>query len=84
MIGVFVFTDPRVKDWFLMNSYSPTLLLTAAYLILVWIGPKIMRNREPLQLKYTLFVYNMALVALNFHIFYEVSQVTSSQNQDCL
>lgn len=69
-------SDPRVKDWLLMQSYYPTLMLTAAYLFLVWIGPKIMQNKEPFQLRFVLFVYNMGLVILNFHIFYELIEAT--------
>ena len=55
-----------------MQALWPTLLLTALYLIVVWKGPKYMANRPPMQLKYTLFVYNALLVIMNFHISYEV------------
>ena len=56
-----------------MQAYTPTILLTLAYLVIVWVGPHLMKNREPVKLKYTLFFYNIGLVALNFHIFFEVS-----------
>lgn len=69
-------SDKRVADWFLMQSYTPTLVLTALYLAVVWGGMRLMQNREPVKLHYTLFFYNMGLVALNFHIFYELFTAT--------
>ena len=64
--------DPRVADWLLMDSYTPTLLLTAGYLLVVALGPRLMTQRPALHAPRLLFVYNMFLVAVNFHIFYEV------------
>ncbi|KAL5007553.1 hypothetical protein ScPMuIL_016359 [Solemya velum] len=61
-------SDDRVKDWFLMQAYTPTIVLTVVYLIAVWLGPKLMENREPFQLKTPLFIYNIVLVIINFHI----------------
>ncbi|XP_046552398.1 elongation of very long chain fatty acids protein 4-like isoform X2 [Haliotis rubra] len=61
-------TDDRVKDWFLMQSYTPTLAITALYLFAVWVGPKIMKDREPFKFKWTLFFYNFGLIVMNFHI----------------
>lgn len=69
-------SDKRVGDWFLMESPVPTIALTSLYLLIVWLGPKLMQHREPFQLKYILFFYNMGLVLLNFHIFFEL--VTAS------
>ena len=67
-----LFSDKRVADWPLMQSYAPTWALTCLYLFAVWAGPKLMAKREPFQLKHSLVLYNFALIALNFHIFYEV------------
>ncbi|XP_076450685.1 very long chain fatty acid elongase 4-like isoform X1 [Babylonia areolata] len=61
-------SDERVGDWLLMPSYTPTLVLTAMYLVAVYVGPKIMKNREPFQLKWALVLYNLGLVVMNFHI----------------
>nr|KAG5709167.1 hypothetical protein BaRGS_028623 [Batillaria attramentaria] len=58
----------RVKDWLLMQGYTPTLALTALYLLAVYVGPKLMKNREPFKFKYTLFAYNLILIIINFHI----------------
>ncbi|CAH1786504.1 unnamed protein product [Owenia fusiformis] len=66
------FADKRVENWFLMQSYTPTLVLTALYLFSIWAGKRIMANREPFNFKYILFLYNMGLVGLNAHIVYEL------------
>ena len=76
--NLFIFVDKRVENWFLMQTYTPTLLLVLAYLVSVWLGKKLMANREPFHLKGVLFVYNVCLVILNAHIVYEVRQRSSS------
>jgi len=65
--------DDRVADWPLMSAYWPTFALTAAYLIIVYVGPKLMNSRPPFEFRWTLFLYNAGLVALNLHICSEVS-----------
>lgn len=66
------FADKRVANWTLMGAYSPTLALTACYLIAIWLLPKFMQNREPFRCQRALFIYNIGLVALNFHILKEL------------
>jgi len=73
-------SDTRVKDWLLMDAYWPTLALTALYLFVVYAGQRVMAHREPFKFHYTLTVYNLALVALNFHIFYELLTASWSLN----
>lgn len=72
----FVLLDPRVNDWFLMSSPFPTLFicLTYAYCVKV-LGPKLMENRKPFDLKYVLIVYNLAQVIFSTWLFYEVSDI---------
>ncbi len=67
-----LFVDKRVEDWFLMQTYTPTLLLVVAYLVSIWLGKKLMANREAFQVKGVMFAYNVFLVILNAHIVYEV------------
>ncbi len=71
-------SDPRVADWPLMHAFHPTWLLTFLYLFIVWVGPKLMANRPALVLRYPVFIYNMGMVALNFHICSEVRLTTYS------
>lgn len=67
------FSDERTKDWFLIPSPVPTIVLSIIYVVYVkWLGPKMMENRKPMSLKYPLVLYNVALTALNFYIFKEV------------
>jgi hypothetical protein len=63
---------PRVKDWFLMQSVVPTIVVTILYIFVVLAGMKFMEKREPLKLGNLLFQYNVALVVLNLHIFTQV------------
>lgn len=36
--------DPRTKGWLLVDSPVPTLLCVCGYLLVVWAGPKMMRE----------------------------------------
>lgn len=65
-------SDPRVKDWFLMSGPFPTLCICLTYAFLVKVvGPKLMENRKPFQLRKTLLVYNFIQVVFSAWIFYE-------------
>ncbi|XP_065070634.1 very long chain fatty acid elongase 4-like [Rhopilema esculentum] len=65
--------DERTADWLFVSSPVPTLAMTLVYLLYVkWIGPKMMENQKPFNLKYPLVLYNVALTILNFYIFKEL------------
>jgi len=65
--------DPRVDGWFLMDSIWPTLTLSATYYLIVrFIGPRIMKHREPFQLKEFMLVYNLAQTVINLWLLYHV------------
>ncbi|XP_032817644.1 very long chain fatty acid elongase 5 [Petromyzon marinus] len=64
--------DPRIRGWLLLDSYLPTLVSTLVYLLVVAVGPKLMRERQPFSLKGLLVVYNALLTALSFYMFYEL------------
>lgn len=55
-----------------MQGYTPTLVLTGVYLLAVYVGPRLMKDRQPFHLNNALFAYNLILVAINFHICSEV------------
>ncbi|GJQ76033.1 hypothetical protein Trydic_g18086 [Trypoxylus dichotomus] len=65
-------SDQRVKDWFLMSSPLPTLLmcLTYAYGVKV-VGPKLMENRKPFNLRKTIIFYNLFQVLFSIWLFHE-------------
>lgn len=64
--------DPRLKDYLLMQSPVPMTAILLCYLFFVlYLGPRIMADRKPFQLKEAMIVYNFALVALSIYIVYE-------------
>uniref|UniRef100_A0A4W6DH41 Elongation of very long chain fatty acids protein 1 n=1 Tax=Lates calcarifer TaxID=8187 RepID=A0A4W6DH41_LATCA len=64
--------DPRLKDYPLMQSPVPMTAILLCYLFFVlYLGPRIMANRKPFQLKEAMIVYNFLLVALSIFIVYE-------------
>lgn len=66
--------DPRMKGYPLMQTPIPMSAILLSYLFFVlYLGPRIMANRKPFQLKEAMIVYNFALVALSIYIVYEVS-----------
>jgi len=62
--------DKRVDGWPLMDSYVPTLLMSAAYVFLVTVwGPRFMKDRKPYNISTFLIYYNFAQVLLSAYIF---------------
>ncbi|KAL5007554.1 hypothetical protein ScPMuIL_016360 [Solemya velum] len=73
--------DDRVKDWFMMDGYTSTIVLSIVYVISVWfIGPRLMENRKPFNLKLHLIVYNIVIIYINFHIFSELLIASTNLN----
>ncbi|KAK4298474.1 hypothetical protein Pmani_029185 [Petrolisthes manimaculis] len=68
--------DERIKNWPLMSSPLPTIGLTAVYLAMVKIGPKIMATRPAFQFRIPLIIYNLAMMMLNLYIGVELSIVS--------
>ncbi|XP_063606281.1 very long chain fatty acid elongase 4-like isoform X1 [Penaeus indicus] len=69
-------SDERVREWPLMSSPLPTLGLVAVYLTFVKVGPKVMENRAPFQLRIPLILYNLAVMLLNLYIGVELAIVS--------
>uniref|UniRef100_A0A0C9RVW1 Elongation of very long chain fatty acids protein n=1 Tax=Fopius arisanus TaxID=64838 RepID=A0A0C9RVW1_9HYME len=66
--------DSRTTNWFLMSSPFPTLFICLSYVYIVKvIGPKLMENRKPFQLKNVLIAYNLIQVIFSTWLFYEIS-----------
>ncbi|XP_075970163.1 very long chain fatty acid elongase 7-like [Anticarsia gemmatalis] len=61
-----------VDSWFMMSSPMPILSVVVAYLILIRIGPRIMKNRPPLQMNKLIAYYNAAQVFLAVMICFKV------------
>lgn len=71
---LYYFPDTRVKGWFLLDNYIPTFVCSIIYLLIVWLGPKYMKNRQPFFCRGILVVYNLGLTLLSLYMFYEVGQ----------
>lgn len=68
-------SDQRVRGWLLLDNYPPTFALTVMYLLIVWMGPKYMKHRQPYSCRGLLVVYNLGLTLLSFYMFYEVNRL---------
>lgn len=67
------YKDPRNGDEFLLRSPWPMLTILFGYLLFVKkLGPQLMANRKPFELKLFIFWYNVSQVAINLYIFYGV------------
>lgn len=64
--------DQRVKGWLLLDNYTPTFALTVMYLLIVWMGPKYMKHRQPYSCRGLLVLYNLGLTLLSFYMVYEL------------
>eukprot|EP00057_Strongylocentrotus_purpuratus_P021947 XP_011676421.1 PREDICTED: elongation of very long chain fatty acids protein 7 [Strongylocentrotus purpuratus] len=62
------YKDPRADGWLLMDSAWPGSFMVLAYLVIVWVGPKLMEKRQPFQLREVLIVYNFAMVLLSLYM----------------
>ncbi|XP_036409827.1 ELOVL fatty acid elongase 8a [Megalops cyprinoides] len=63
--------DKRTDPWLLVYSPIPVITIFLTYLVLLWVGPKLMKHREPVNLKAVLIVYNFSMVCLSAYMFYE-------------
>ncbi|XP_076618285.1 very long chain fatty acid elongase AAEL008004-like [Colletes latitarsis] len=65
-------SDPRVNDWPMMSDPLPTLFICLFYVYFVKVlGPKLMENRKPFDLKNTMILYNIFQVAFSTWMFTE-------------
>ncbi|CAI5777370.1 elongation of very long chain fatty acids protein 1 [Podarcis lilfordi] len=64
--------DPRISSYPLMGSPFPMTGILLGYIYFVLsLGPRIMANRKPLNLRKFMIVYNSSMVALSLYIVYE-------------
>lgn len=67
-------SDPRVNGWVMMSSPFPTLAICLFYAYFVKIlGPKLMENRKPFDLRRVMIWYNLFQVIFSSWLFNEVS-----------
>lgn len=64
--------DPRVEDWLLMSSPLPQAIILVLYVYFVTsLGPKLMENRKPFDLKKVMITYNFFIVLFSVYLCYE-------------
>ncbi|XP_046328876.2 elongation of very long chain fatty acids protein 7-like [Haliotis rufescens] len=63
--------DPRVADWFMMSTPWPSFLICVLYVVIIKMGPTLMGNRPPLELKKVMLVYNFCMIILSAYCFIE-------------
>ncbi|XP_061474655.1 elongation of very long chain fatty acids protein 7 isoform X2 [Rhineura floridana] len=64
--------DPRVDGYPLMSSPFPQTFIIVAYIYFVThLGPKLMDNRKPFDLRQIMVFYNFGVVALSIYMTYE-------------
>ena len=62
--------DKRVHDWPLVKSPIPTLGICLTYAVIVKIvGPRLMKNREPFNLRIAMITYNFFMVIISTLLF---------------
>lgn len=65
-------SDPRVNDWAMMSSPFPTVAICVSYAYFSKVlGPKLMENRKPFNLRWILITYNLLQTLFSAWIFYE-------------
>jgi len=65
--------DPRTDGWPLMETVWPTVALSALYYLIVrYLGPRLMRDREPYDLKAVMLGYNLWQTGFNAWLLYKV------------
>ncbi|NXF65203.1 ELOV7 protein, partial [Ciccaba nigrolineata] len=64
--------DPRLEGWPLMSSPFPTTIIIGTYIYFVTsLGPKLMENKKPFELRQIMALYNFSVVTLSLYMTYE-------------
>lgn len=74
LTDVIFLLDPRVEDWLLMSSPLPQTIILGLYVYFVTsLGPKLMENRKPFELRKAMITYNFFIVLFSVYMCYEAS-----------
>lgn len=74
---------PDIMDWPLVRKEWQCWIIMACYAIFInYLGPAIMKNKKPLDLRWLMIPYNILLVFANFYIFKEFAKIRWSGRED--
>ncbi|XP_060528424.1 elongation of very long chain fatty acids protein 7-like [Cylas formicarius] len=63
------YQDPRTKDWLLVGNLGQLVLILGFYVYFCTkLGPRLMNNRKPFQLKRTIRFYNLAQICISAYL----------------
>lgn len=66
-------SDPRTRHMFMVNDTPVYVwICSVIYLAIVILGPHLMKNRKPFQLRSLMMIYNASLVALSTYMVIEI------------
>jgi len=69
---IFHFLDSRVDGWLLTDSYVHTVFLSMLYVLMTIVGPHMMKDHPPVNIRVPMLVYNLLMVILSYYMFHEV------------
>jgi len=65
--------DDRVKDWPMVRNPLPTIGLCLSYVAFVKvIGPHLMKNRKPFDIRWLMVAYNFSMVGVSTYLFWKL------------
>lgn len=71
-IVISLFSDVQMREWPLMGSIWPTVMIIICYVLFIYYGQRWMQRRNAFELRSFMFVYNFFQVILCAYITYEV------------
>ncbi|XP_032221880.2 elongation of very long chain fatty acids protein 4 isoform X2 [Nematostella vectensis] len=71
-------SDPRTKNWPLVNDVRVPIGLLFAYILAVLTGPHLMKNKKAFNLQWIMVIYNGMMSLLNLYIFVEILLATTA------
>lgn len=63
-----------MKEWPLMGSIRPTVIIIVCYVLFIYFGEQWMKKRPAFELRNFMFAYNFVQVVLCTYITYEVGK----------
>lgn len=79
---IFFYIDSSIDSWLFVSSPWPVSIILAAYIMFIFkLGPNLMKNRKPINIKYIMLIYNLMQILFNGYI---LTYVSSNINKKSL